>query len=161
MINSKKAQSWGFDIMIAVMIFSVGLVFFYFFSTNSSQDTEEVLENLNYEGNNIADSLLSSGFPEDWNNFDVIRIGITDGNSVNETKLQRFYELASSNYSRTKSIFNINSNYYISMSENMTISNQSVQYIGNYNSNPENIIKLTRIVSYNKKPIALYVQVWK
>src|SRR4030042_1570891 len=100
MMKSKKSQAWGFDIMIAVMIFSIGLALFYLYSTNSSSDTEQILDSLNYDGNNIADGLLSSGFPSGWTVANVVRVGIVDENKINETKLRGFYDLVDLNYNR-------------------------------------------------------------
>ena len=111
-MKPKKAQAWGTDLIIAFMIFSFTLVFFYFYSFNYSNETEDILQTLTYEGNFIADSLLSPGYPASWDESNVVEIGLTTDGKINQTKLENFYSFAQNDYERTKRVFGTKYDYY-------------------------------------------------
>ena len=159
-MKNKRAQGWGFDLAIAAIIFSLGIVAFYLFSINSRNETAESFDNLRYESGVIAGSLFSEGAPDSWTEANVIRIGLISQGQLNETKLTRFNSLAISDYQRTKSLFRITSNYYISFSENIIIGNQTIEVIGRQPVEAQNLLKVTRLTSYNNKPIVLYIYSW-
>ncbi len=159
-MKTKKAQGWGFDLAIAAIIFSLGIVAFYLFSINSQNETAESFDNLKYEAGVIANSLFSEGSPSSWTETNVVRIGLLSQNQVNETKLGMFNSLASADYSRTKQLFRITGNYYISFSENMSVGNQTISIIGQQPVEAQNLLKVTRLSSYNNKPIVFYIYSW-
>jgi hypothetical protein len=161
----KKGQAWGFDLMMAISIFMIGIVGFYLFSLNSPSEGRDTLDSLFYDANLIADNLLSEGFPEDWNSNSVINIGIVNDNRINGTKLQRLYDLTISDYSRTKNLFNTRFDYYFDFSRPITIvydgsPNVFPEFIGQKDPNPDNIIKIQRFVIYENNPVTLNVYVW-
>ncbi|HIG52013.1 hypothetical protein CXT76_01230 [Candidatus Parvarchaeota archaeon] len=156
----KKGQAWGFDLMIAISIFMIGIVGFYLFSLNSPSEGRDTLDSLFYDGNLIADSLLSEGYPENWDSNSVINIGIVNDNRINETKLQRLYDLTISDYSRTKNLFNTRFNYYFNFSRPITMGGVYVEFIGQKDLNPDNIIKIQRFVIFENNPVTLNVYVW-
>jgi len=159
-MKTKKAQGWGFDLAVAAVIFSLGIVTFYLFSINSQNETAESFGNLKYEAGVIADSLFSEGSPASWTEANVVRIGLISQNQINETKLAMFSSLANSNYSRTKQLFRITGNYYISFSENLSVDNETVSVIGQQPAEAQNLLKVTRLSSYNNKPIVFYIYSW-
>jgi hypothetical protein len=159
-MKTKKAQGWGFDLAIAAVIFSLGIVAFYLFSINSNNETAESFDNLKYEAGVIADSLFSEGSPASWTEANVVRIGLLSGNQINETKLGMFNSLANSDYSRTKQLFRVTVNYYISFSENLSVENQTISIIGQQPVEAQNLLKVTRLSSYNNKPIVFYIYSW-
>ena len=165
MIN-KKAQAWGVDLTIAVIIFSVGIVVFFIYSVNFSGEAKENLDSLSYEGDVLFNSLLSEGYPQDWSLNSVVKIGILDNDRINETKLEMFYNLAKDDYQKTKSIFNTRFDYYFFMNENMTINSKGVSGIGKPginkdNINAKNLIKITRFTIYREKPVTTYLYIWE
>ena len=95
-MKNKKSQAWGIDLMIAMVIFSVGLVSFYFYSLNSGEEANGITDQLFYDGNIIANDILSEGYPLNWGTEDVVKIGIISDNRINETKLNNFYLLSNS-----------------------------------------------------------------
>ena len=154
-LMDKKAQAWGFDVMIASIIFVAGITTFYFYAINQPGEAKGILEELSYEGSIIAENLLSEGFPENWNSDNVIKIGITTDNRINETKLGRFINLTNSSYDKTKSLFNIKFDYYV------TISGSGLGEIGLPNStDPDSLIKIDRLTIYQEKPVTLTVNIW-
>ena len=165
-MTEKTGQIFGLDLMIAMIIFLIGIMAFFLYSINSPSETKESLSSLFYDGDLITDSLLSEGYPQDWNSDDVIKIGISDNKEINQTKLERFYDLAQTNYAKTKSLFNTKYNYYFFLSQTMTINSEQVEGIGKPGVNKENIqasnlIKVTRVTSYNKKPVSAYLYIWE
>lgn len=164
----KKAQAWGFDLMVAVVIFLSGIIIFYIYSLNAPGQGKETIENLFFDGNFITDSLLSAGSPNDWSESNVISIGITDNNRINESKLETLYDFAnpSSNpngYQVTKSLFNTRFEYFFNFTETpITINDATVQGVGSYFSQtPKNLIKIQRITIYQNKPVTLDLYIWE
>lgn len=157
----KKGQAWGTDLIIASVVFIGGLLMFYFYSVNLSDEGEEILSKLQYSGDLVSEDLLSEGFPKDWNLNNVQRIGIVTNSKINQTKLELFYNLSKEDYSKTKSLFNINYNYYVFFQENFSILGEEIEGIGLKPNNPSNLIRITRIVVYNDKPTSMEVEIWK
>ena len=81
---SKKAQAWGFDLMIASIIFISGIILFYIYSINYPKESNEKLDKLFNEGEFMAEVLLSEGLPINWNQDTVVRIGLTTNKKINE-----------------------------------------------------------------------------
>ncbi len=157
----KRAQAWGFDLIIATMIFIAGMVIFYLYSLNFADQSEEIINSLNYDGEIIGDMLLSEGFPKNWTESNVVTIGIMSNNKVNETKLERFYNLAISDYPKTRGLFNTRYEYYIILPENISVGGVQVHGIGNEPSGQANLVKINRIVIYNDKPTTFKIEVWQ
>lgn len=163
---SKKGQGWGIDLIAAITIFLVGIIIFYFYSLNYPTEGRETFETLNYGGDLIMDSLLSSGYPEDWNSENVIKIGIVDSGKINQTKLDRFYNLVNSNYNKTKNMFNVQSDYFLIFESGMKVEGESVNGVGKPGTDPanitvDNLIKITRLSIYEEKPVTAYLYIWK
>jgi len=146
--------------MIAVIIFSLAIVAFFFFSLNTTDEAGETIDSLNYDAANIANNLLSEGYPICWNPDNVIRLGILSNSRINETKLESFLYLSQTDYQRTKSLMETTHNYYITFSENITIGNQTIEFVGNMSDNPQNLIKATRLATYRNKPLVIYIHAW-
>jgi hypothetical protein len=165
-IRSKRAQAWGTDLVIAVSIFSLALTAVYFYSINDSRSPEEKFESLFYDGGKISDSLLSEGYPDNWNSGSVSQIGLLSDGKIDPDKLEEFYLLANSEYSRTKSLFNTRYDYYFFMEEPMIIDGVSVEGIGKpgfnrYSTDSQNLIKITRVVVYNNSVTSAYFYVFE
>ena len=134
---------------------------FFLYSLNYPTETEENLNSLFYQGNKIADDLTSAGFPEDWNNLNVIKIGLFSDEEINETKLERFYDFASTDYLKTKSLFNTRYQYYVNFSQIITIGETPISHIGSYPTETKSIIKISRIVPYKNKSTVMDVYIWE
>jgi len=95
----KKAQTWSIDVMIAVGIFIVVVIlFFYIINQSKTTKTEE----LTIEGETIPDILISSKSGEN--------ISAVVENIVLEEKLK---ELASKNYDDLKKELGVKGDFYI------------------------------------------------
>ncbi len=162
MINfeTKKAQAWGVDLIVASIIFLIGILSFYLYAINTPKESETIIEKLSYQGDTIANSLLSEGYPRNWDEENVLILGILTENKINKTKLERFYNISINNYEKTKFLFNTNYNYYVLFQENITINGNSINGLGKSPENATNIIKLSRIIVYNDKPSTLEIEIW-
>lgn len=165
-ISDTRAQIWGMDLVVAVIIFSIGLTGFYLYSLNEQGSSQEIVELLSYDGRIISEIILSEGYPENWDTSNVVEIGILKNNKIDETKLENFYNLASTNYTRTKHLFNTIYDYYFFLDENMTINSLEVEGIGKPGINKDNInakdlVKITRVVVYQNKIMTSQLYLWK
>jgi len=156
----KRAQGWGFDLMVAMAIFLGGVIFFYFYVINEPGGERESYAVLEGEGQVISESLMSSGFPENWTASDVVRIGIVDDDKVNQTKLDVFYSMVQSDYNETRRLFNILNDYYIVFSGNVSIGGSDVEVIGLEGTDFDNLAKVSRLVVYNNSVRTMEVFVW-
>jgi len=156
----KKAQAWGFDLMVGVSIFFLGMLLFFLYALNLPSERDETFTEMNYEGNLIGDSLLSEGFPRNWNSDNVVNIGILSDGKVNNTKFKEFYDLALVDYNRTRRIFNVENDYYVYFSRPVTVDGVVIHGIGLNDSNPRNVVKVTRVVVHDNEVKNLNINVW-
>ncbi|MFH1291256.1 MAG: hypothetical protein ABIH79_01740 [archaeon] len=164
----KGGQIWGFDILTGIVLFLVGIIVFFVYSLNQPSEAQDNFEFLFYDGKIIADNLMSSGYPLDWNSSNVITLGISSEDKINETKLERLYEMiyTENNYTLTKTLFNTQYDYYFFLDQNMTINSIEVEGIGKPgvtkdNIDARNLIKITRFTIYQNKTTSLYIYIWE
>lgn len=157
----KKAQAWGFDVIVATGIFIFGVIAFFLYTINYPTGEQDKLDDLLYEGNIIADNLLSEGYPENWTTSTVSKIGLLSNRVVDQEKLDYFNELSTTDYERTKTIFGTKYNYFINFSTSIKISGNGIEGIGLFPTNHKNSIKVSRVSIYQNKPTSIEVQVWE
>jgi hypothetical protein len=169
---NKKSQSWAIDLMIASVIFLTGIIVFYIYSLNQPNEGKEVMAYLSYDGKIVSNTILTDGYPKDWNTTNVIKIGIISNDKINNTKLENFYNLTKTDsaYENTKLIFDTKYDYYFFLDGNMNIGGTYVDGVGKPGANrsnittdinPKNLIKITRFVVYNDEPTTAYLYVWE
>jgi hypothetical protein len=161
-MNYRKGQAWGFDLIVGLMIFLVGMILFFLYVLNVSNESEEVFSNMNFEGKIVGDSLLSDGFPENWEADDVIMIGIMTDGKLNETKLLRFYDmtLTDQDYEKTRRLFNILNNYYIYFEETINADGTDIDGIGRQEVDPKNLVRISRVIVHEGKIKNLNIHIW-
>lgn len=158
---TKKSQAWGLDLIIASVIFTIAIVFFYLYTLNEPSEAQEAIESLFYDGRIIADSVLSEGYPKNWDLSNVVTTGILTNNKINETKLKNFNDLSSTNYTKTKQLFSTKYNYYFFLNETIVINGAEVLGIGKEPVNQKNLVKITRFTIYQGKPMTAYLYIWE
>ena len=161
MYKEKRGQAWGFDLIIASVIFTTGIIIFYIYSINTVEETDLTINKLNYEGNIIANILLLEGKPKNWTESTVISPGILSKNKINQTKMDLFYNLTQANYNKTKILFNTRYDFYISFSKDITANGQIIQGIGKIPASQKNLIKIERVTVYNDQPLTMNIEVWE
>ncbi len=163
---NKKAQAGGIDLMIAMIIFSIGIIVFLIYSVNYSKNLKENYETLAYEGKIVSNIILSEGYPTEWNSENVVRIGILTENKIDQRKLEEFYNLVQTNYTRTKRLLNTRYDYYFLVNRKIIIGSEEIEGFGKpdvdfRNINSKNLVKITRASIYKNKIVTVYVYVWE
>ena len=170
--KTKKAQVWSLDLIIAAIIFAVGLIVVYIFTLNLPGQAEEKLNSLIYEGNLIASALLTEGGPTNWDeladsNPDAIILpGLIRGDKIDYDKINNF-----SNLTHWNSPLNLHypdKKYPEKMKNKLsTIYDFCISLTGYpitiCTANPvnqNNVISVTRFTVYQNKPSTLTIQVW-
>jgi len=149
-----KAQAWGFDLIIGVVIFLAGILFFYMYTVNYPTGEQEKYDGLLHEGELVSDSLLSEGSPENWNGTNVVRIGLVSDGRINNTKLGYFTALAGSNYNLTKRLFRIRNEYFVFFGDDVAGG------IGRPGDSAANLAKITRVTIYDNNITTMNLHIW-
>lgn len=157
----KRAQIWSIDLVIAVMIFTIGIVFFFVYALNYGQDAQSELEGLQYDAVHLAETLKTTGYPINWSANDVIIPGIIDNGQVNESKLAELAALTDANYDRTRTLFATRYHWYLNFSQPMIIQNITRSTIGQTSTNPANVFRVQRITVYRNKPVVMNIYLWE
>lgn len=146
-LSSKKAQAWGLDLAVAIVIFLAGVLILYVYAINYTSQSQETLEEMKYESNLASQLILSE------DDFGIL----TDG-KVNQTKLDNFHD----NYESIKNTFGLRRDFYFVM-ENLTIDGAyPAPYAGKINSGEvSDLIQTTRITIYKNKPIKFEIFIWE
>jgi hypothetical protein len=161
-MNHKKnlGQAWGFDLLIGSILFLAALSFLYLYTINLPEGNSSNFAELAAEGDLIAESLLSEGYPIYWNKTDVVRIGLLNEGEINETKLKAFNELTNNEITRTKFLLNVRNTYYVNFSRYLDVDGTSIEGIGSAGTNPDNVVIVSRVSNYKGEIISLNIQVW-
>ncbi len=156
----KLGQIWSIDLVIALAIFTTGMVLFYLYALNYGEEADTALASLTYDAEHLAAVLLTSGYPANWSNGDVVVVGISDNNQVNETKLAQLASLTTADYARTQALFGTSYNWYLNFSEPLILNGSLVATVGQATSAPRDMIRVQRITVYRNKPTVMNVHVW-
>lgn len=106
-MRSRKAQGWTIDYVVSFLIFTIALILAVKVLTNTFQNTD--FDDIVRDSITISEHLLTEGYPSDWNENDVIRIGLTSSkNRLDQGKVNNYLKL---NYNVTKTRFGINRDY--------------------------------------------------
>lgn len=116
----------------------------------------------------ISESLVSEGFPFNWTNETVVKIGLSTNNRLNVSKLQNFQTLS---YVDSLSYLGTNKEYLFFFRKNNETLNISGCIFGN--SEPitgcsvnmslvdyDDLVYVNRLLIYNSEIIELVVYVW-
>lgn len=162
-----KGQVWGLDVMMAVALFLVSIMIFFTYTINYSEESSDEFKLLTYDGESISASLLSEGYPKNWDSSNVQTIGLTTNGEINQTKLDELYSMiyVDGNYTLAKRKFNTIYDFYFFFEENMTANSIPIDGIGkpgvSRNSiDAKNLVKRTRLTFYKNKTTPLYIYIW-
>ena len=145
-ISTKKAQVWSLDLIVACIIFLIGILILYIYAINYTPETKNRLDELFYEGNLASKLILSE------NDY-----GILSENKINQTKLDDFYN---ADYQTKRKQLGLSNNFYFTF-DGLEINEIPENYVGMINpSGVENLIKITRLSIYKNKPIKFQLFVW-
>lgn len=99
---NSKAQAWYMDFAIALLLFTFTLVVYFSYANNFQKQEKGELDAMLSDAKAVSSSLALSGYPNDWDNTTVIRIGIADEQKVNATKVKSFKQY---DYKKSKGKF--------------------------------------------------------
>ena len=108
--RSRASQAWYMDFAIALLLFTFTLIVYFSYTNNFQKEEKGELNDLLTDAKAISSSLALPGYPYNWNNETVLRIGIADDQKINLTKLKYAKQL---NYSFTKKNFATIYDYFI------------------------------------------------
>jgi hypothetical protein len=161
----KRGQLWSIDLVIAVIIFLMGLFFFYKFAFTTQTTQADTLNDLTLHAEIVSSFIMSPGDPADWTNETVNSLGITDGNfRLQQDKVQRFFNMMPDEYNRTRRLLSTSKHYQIRFVDNVgmpvVVGNVSSIGLNSTQINPESIVALTRFGFYNSQIVQVMVEVW-
>lgn len=159
LVRNRKGQIWYTDFMVAILIFVISLVIYFEYVNNLSKEEETKLGEMLMSAKTVSNNLMSRGYPYSWNQTDVNVIGIVDNKRINQTKIERFYNMS---HDIAKFDFGIINNYYFYLEnrngQKITIDNK--EYTGELPDNPVKLVKINRLTIYNGSIVKAVVQVW-
>jgi len=145
--KNSKAQIWSLDLIIACVIFLMGIIIIYIYAINYTSQANDILGSMFYEGNLASEIILSPEFP-----------GILSDNKINQAKLDEF---AAEDYSAKKGQLNLIYDFYFTVN-NLEINSTPANYAGKINSTEiTDRIKITRLTIYKNKPTKFELYVWR
>jgi len=166
-MKPKKAQVLTLDFITGFIIFLLMLTLaLNLIIGNAPSQTFDKL----YKDNTfISRSLISPGYPSDWNETTVVVPGIVDNYRLNLSKLQRY---DTTDYEATKVFFHTNANYAFAFSDangilNLTSCVHGFDISVDSNCKPqtntlnaENIVRTDRYIIYNSSIIQMTIYSW-
>lgn len=154
-----KTQLWYFDLVIALSMFLIMLVFSFRYLTGTYifENNRDIVT----EADRLSSKLMSQGIPLNWTNEYVLSIGITTDNVLNITKTEYLDNLSIENYPRVKSMFGLTSDFIIFFTNRTgdMINFSSSGYIGMPGKTQDNIegderIDIERYLTYKHDSIS-------
>ncbi len=112
---NKKGQYIVLGMMVLLLVFM--LAFALYMNYVLDEKDEGVFKFVQKDTLRLSDALLSTGFPTDWDNQSVARIGIVDKNIINFTKLETFIEIVNNSYDESKLLLGLERNYFLEFEE--------------------------------------------
>jgi len=156
---SRKAQVWYTDFIVSVLIFMIALVIYFEYVNNLSKEEESKIDEMLMSAKVMSNSLMSEGYPDEWNQSNVEIIGIIDDKRINQTKIENFYNMS---HNSAKLKFGLSQNYYFYLEDRngqkMGISEKEAT--GEEPVNPVKLVKLNRVTIYNNSIVKAVVQIW-
>ncbi len=166
------------DFIIGVFVFTIVLLLFYHFVPNLERQELDTLTDVYFDARTISFSVADEGYPANWTNATVERIGLlSQDGTLNATKMRQFYNLTVSSYDRSKELFDLSPRteyviYFTDRHDN-PIAPAGITHIGEpsvgldgegrpqvLNEEHEHLVSLTRIFVYNRTTVKAVVYAW-
>jgi len=166
--RGNRGQVWTMDFIIGITLFIIVMLLSVriLLTIYPSQEHIRVYR----DAVQLSDSLLSPGYPVNWNTSNVILPGIADNNRINNTRLKSFKDM---NYQHTKTLLHVTSDFIFFISNSTTIINTG-QCLYGYNLTSEanckpilttedydTLARIDRMVIYNSTVYTLTVYAWE
>ena len=103
------------DFAISMLLFTFTIVIYFSYTNNLQHQEKEEIDLMLKDAKAISSSLSLEGYPDNWSNTTVIRIGVSDNQKINGIKLKKFKQI---NYTISKKKFATSYDYFIYFSNN-------------------------------------------
>jgi len=166
----KKSQVWTVDLAAGITIFSIIIIIYFVFTSNISEQPTTGLNDIYKDTSVVSSTLLSAGYPLNWNITNIEKAGLTNGNyRLNQSKLTN---MSSISYSKLKLLLKTKYDYLIffeSRNGNL-LSFNGIEYIGKTGTTkinikekekPKSITALKRFLIYNDNIITMVIYLWE
>lgn len=144
--SSTKGQSWGYDLIISITIFIIGIVIIYVYAINFSLNTSS---DYKYQAKYISSIILSEGSPEDWTAENFELPGILSNGKINQTKLELFSLLP---VEQIKKKTGLKYNFYFFFDGH--------EGVGLIPQEQKNLFSIERFAIYDNKPVKFTLYIW-
>ena len=160
-ISTRKASVWYMDFGVGLLLFIIGTSIFFSFTNESIVQDDDQLNNMISSLKFASSSLMTRGYPEDWNSTTVKKIGLTDGNNrIIAQKVSRFANLDSD---KVKYAFNSAYKYEICFRDenNDLVEINGLSCIGEPSENSTYQVTVQRLVIYDDSIVKMGVSFWQ
>ena len=177
--HNKKAQSFFWDFIIGLFIFTLIILLFLRYNT-SFESKEDSTENLLREAKTLSESLMTQGYPYNWTTGDVEQVGIISSDENNKgridaNKLAAFANMSYEDYDNVRFLLGISHDFIVFFEDKnkdiipISLGDGTIAATGKPNINSTNIkqeeniktlVKVERHVIYNSQITSMTVYVW-
>ncbi len=163
---TKKGQVSTIDFITGLLIMITSIVIAANLLVSLSDNT--TFDELTDESKRITDMLMSSGYPEYWNNTNVVKPGLLSQNRLNVTKLN---QLDNRTYNQLRGILGTRNDLYWYYTNATGVINLTACGYGDptvvtdNNCTPTitatgNLIRTERFVAYQSKIVSMVILTW-
>jgi len=159
------------DFSISLVIFSLCLLLVFRYSTNLDRQETGRLQEISMDAKALSDILYTPGYPANWTNKTVVRIGIMDRpGQINATKLHDFALMCKKDYPDAKQRFSMTADfgiYFLDREGNASgyVGHPGASLTGNDidlgSLEHEHLVRLERIVTLNSTGTKMVIYAWQ
>lgn len=153
-----KGQIWYTDLIISIIIISLTFTMFLA-SISNGKTVGDDLGSLSGDAIYIGEMLIGEGYPVDWNQTNVTRIGLTNGDwRLNKTKVLDFYNLS---FTKQRQLLGIDNNFFIEIYNGSDLLEfDGTNFTGRKPSSANKVSYISRYCLYNSEVVSVRTGVW-
>jgi tRNA(Met) C34 N-acetyltransferase TmcA len=106
-----KAQAWYLDVVMAVFIFTAGIIAYHHYNLNTENIDKSKMKEMSFQADTLSTELLSSGYPRDWNESSVVKVGLTSNDQ--HISGQKWAQFSSINYNLSKQLLGMTYDFVV------------------------------------------------
>ncbi|MFT4311751.1 MAG: hypothetical protein ACMXYF_00810 [Candidatus Woesearchaeota archaeon] len=153
-----KGQIWHIDFLLALVVVSVVLFAVFQFSGVFATTTPYSKAMIS-EAYFLSEQLLQQGQPADWTDGTIEKIGLLSNKTLDEQKIQAFYEF---DQSQLDAYLPSSYSYWIRFVENdVPVEFNGISFVGEQPINATTQFSVTRLAFLDAHVIQLQVIVWQ
>lgn len=164
--RTRNAQVSTIDFITGLIIITIALILTANIISNIQQPSD--FHHVKRQTIAASDTLMSEGYPDQWNTTTVVRLGLLTGNELNKTKLEQAQALP---YDDLRAALNGVTNIYWYYANKTNIINLTACGYGDPSiltnaaceptiNEEGNIVRMDRFVTYNNTILRMVVLTW-